>query len=1190
TAAGSFDDTIYLYDGKNSKYIISNVSEAMGTISFDLKINDGIAAQIPEILIQPAGAVYGQGAKASALTVLAAIGDGGTLSYQWYSNTENSTAGGIPLEADGPTYIPPTETVGTTYYYVVISNTNEGVSTTKIAAINSEIAEVTVTDAFIPVTDIIGVEKSTTAGVLLTLGGTVVPDDANYQDIIWTVNDPGSTGAIIEGGVLFAAAPGTAVVTATVENGQSRTYVTDFSSDGSHTMAIKNDGSLWAWGDNTYGQLGDGTQTNSYSPIRVGTDDKWLVVEAAAYRTLAIKNDGTLWTWGDNRYAKLGIGTYADNNYSPVQIGIDNDWAAIAPSGIHGIALKNDGSLWAWGDNRNGQLGIGQSGTQLSPVRVGADTDWAAIATGWVHNIALKKDGSLWAWGDNSYGQLGAGPMEQSDIPLRIGTDTDWVAIEGGHYHTIALKSDGSLWIWGLNNWGQLGDGRSELIRYFPGRLGEDNDWVEIAGGYFYSLALKSDGSLWAWGDNYVGQLGDGTSIDHFTPVQVSKGKDWVTIASNGDCSVALKSDGSLWNWGWNNWGQLGDGTTKNRRDPLQITFTPAYTKNFLIKVLPLESGFVPVRDIIDLPAKTTVGAALALTGTVLPADATNKDIKWSINDPGTTGGTIEAGILNTAAEGTLIVTAMVENGLEQIALAAAQAGGTHTVILKSDGSLWAWGANDFAQLGDGTLISRNNPVQVGGDMDWKEIMPGQYHNLALKNDGSLWAWGANDHGQLGDGSNQNRNTPVRIGGDADWQLAAAGNYHNVALKSDGSLWAWGDNRFGQLGDGTTAGCNSPARIGEDNDWLTVVVGDYHTMALKNDGSLWVWGSNYYGQLGDDTYEDSLSPLRLGEDNDWAAVIAGFYHSMALKSDGSLWAWGDNFYGQLGDGSGRSERSVPVLVGTDWAAVSAKGYHTVGFKKDGSLWAWGDNIHGQLGDGTITQRNRPVRLGTGWAGVSAGYDHTIVQKSDGSLWAWGWNYYGQLGDGSSTSRSIPVQIIPAAAYTKDFTIEVAPASGVNLKGKIKSYNPNKTTTVRLMQNGEEKYLTTIKDEIGSGLWEQDFIFTGVTPGTYELVISKDAHTKFTVLNIVVGEEDLDLTEDSRPEVQLMSLRCGDINGNGLINDADLTVLWRAGNYNKKVDEADNRWCDLNGDGLINDADLTILWLVYNYNRGAIIIE
>ena len=1185
-----YADMIYLYDGKNSKYTISNLSEAGETISFDLRINDGIAAQTPEILIQPQGAIYGQGAKASALTVLAAIGDGGTLSYQWYSNSVNSTAGGMPLAADSSTYIPPTETIGTTYYYVVITNSNKGVSTTKIATITSEIAEVTVTDAFIPVTDIIKVEKRGMAGVPLALGGMVIPEDANYQDIIWTVKDPGSTTATIEGGVLFATAPGTALVTATVENGQSRTYVTDFSSDGSHTMAIKNDGSLWAWGDNTYGQLGDGAQTNSYSPIRVGTDDKWLTVEAAAYRTTAIKNDGTLWAWGDNRYAKLGIGTYADNNYSPVQIGTDSDWAAIAPSGIHGIALKEDGSLWAWGDNRNGQLGIGDiSATQLSPVRVGTDKDWAAIATGWVHNIALKKDGSLWAWGDNSYGQLGDGSTEQRDIPVRIGTDTDWVAIEGGHFHTIALKSDGSLWIWGLNNWGQLGDGRRELIRDFPEQLGEDKDWVEIAGGYFYTMALKSDGSLWAWGDNFVGQLGDGTSIDRFTPVQVSKGKDWTAIACNGDCSVALKNDGSLWNWGWNNWGQLGDGTSKNRRNPLQITFAPAYSKNFLINVLPLEAGFVPVRDIIDLPAQATQRVALALTGTVLPADATNKDIKWRVKDPGTTGGNIEAGLLNTTAEGTVIVTATVERGLEEVALSAAKAGGTYSVILKSDGSLWAWGANDFGQLGDGTLTGRNLPVRVGGDKDWAEVMPGQYHNLALKSDGSLWAWGLNNYGQLGDGSNQNRNTPVRIGEDADWRLVAAGDYHTMAIKNDGSLWAWGDNSYGQLGNGTNAGCDSPVRVGEDNDWLTLEVGDYHTMAIKNDGSLWIWGNNYYGQLGDDTYVDSFSPLQLGNDNDWAAVAAGFYHSMALKNDGSLWAWGDNFYGQLGDGTGITERSIPVLVGTGWDAIFSKGYHNAGFKSDGSLWTWGDNIHGQLGDGTTSQRNRPVLLGTGWIGVCAGYDHTIAQKSDGSLWAWGWNYYGQLGDGSSTSRSLPCQIIPTAAFTKDFTIEVTSGAKVNLKGTIKSYNPAKPTTLRLIQNKEDKYLTSIMATSGSGLLEEDFIFTGITPGTYDLVISKDAHTKFTALNIVVGDEDLDLTDDKRPEVRLMALRCGDINNDGLINDADLTVLWRAGNYNKKTGEADNLWCDLDGDGLINDADLTILWLAYNYNRGEVII-
>ena len=165
-----------------------------------------------------------------------------------------------------------------------------------------------------------------------------------------------------------------------------------------------------------------------------------------------------------------------------------------------------------------------------------------------------------------------------------------------------------------------------------------------------------------------------------------------------------------------------------------------------------------------------------------------------------------------------------------------------------------------------------------------------------------------------------------------------------------------------------------------------------------------------------------------------------------------------------------------------------------------------------------------------------------------------------------------------------------PLSGVSVSGKIKSYNPLKQTTIQLMKDEEPVYTEIVAGKSGYGLIEQDFVIPGVEPDTYSLVIKKDAHTKFTVLNFVVGEEeDLDLTLDNRPEVQLMALRCGDINGDGLINDADLTVLWRAGNYNKKTAEAENEWCDLNGDGLINDADLTILWMVYNYNRGEIII-
>ena len=160
-----------------------------------------------------------------------------------------------------------------------------------------------------------------------------------------------------------------------------------------------------------------------------------------------------------------------------------------------------------------------------------------------------------------------------------------------------------------------------------------------------------------------------------------------------------------------------------------------------------------------------------------------------------------------------------------------------------------------------------------------------------------------------------------------------------------------------------------------------------------------------------------------------------------------------------------------------------------------------------------------------------------------------------------------------------------------VSGKIKSYDPNKTTTIRLLNpEGDIAYTETLEGIGGYSPLEQEFIIPDVAPGIYDLVITKDAHTKFTVKNVTISNEDLDLTKDIRPEVQLMSLRCGDISNDGLINDADLTILWRAGNYNKKAVDAENSRCDLNGDGLINDADLTILWLAYNYNRGAIVIE
>jgi len=288
-----------------------------------------------------------------------------------------------------------------------------------------------------------------------------------------------------------------------------------------------------------------------------------------------------------------------------------------------------------------------------------------------------------------------------------------------------------------------------------------------------------------------------------------------------------------------------------------------------------------------------------------------------------------------------------------------------HTVAIKSDGTLWAWGTNDSGQVGDGTIANKNVPIQIGTEKDWAVVSAGGYHTVAIKTDGSLWAWGRGTYGQLGYGGSGNEYEPIQIGYDHNWAVVSSGGDHTIAIKSDGSLWAWGLNSLGQLGIGTYSNRYNPSQIGLSYDWNIVSAGDEFTVATKNNGSLWAWGRGAEGQLGDGTHGSSALknvPAQVGSDVDWADVSAGLSHTLAIKTDGSLWAWGSNGSGELGDGTFVG-KYIPTKIGTDenWNVESAK-WQSMAIKTDGSLWIWGRNIEGQLGDETLINHNSPRQI------------------------------------------------------------------------------------------------------------------------------------------------------------------------------------------------------------------------------------
>ena len=330
---------------------------------------------------------------------------------------------------------------------------------------------------------------------------------------------------------------------------------------------------LFSWGRNNYGQLGHGDTVYRSSPVQVGSSTTWSQIISGANHIIATKTDGTLWAWGRNDNGQLGFNDVI-NRSSPVQVGVATTWNLVSVGSYSVMATKTDGTLWLWGNNNAGQLGLNDSGVyRSSPVQVGSATNWSLIDGGNATFVAIKTDGTLWIWGDNSQGQLGLNDVNVSkSSPTQVGSGTDWSKINAGGNHILAIKTDGTLWAWGLNNAGQVGN-NSVSNRSSPVQVGSSTTWSQIntGPGSTLSLSTKTDGTLWSWGSNFTGQLGHGDTVYRSSPTQVGVATTWSQISVGQRTVGTIKTDGTLWTWGSNVSGVLGNNSVVNRSSPVQV-------------------------------------------------------------------------------------------------------------------------------------------------------------------------------------------------------------------------------------------------------------------------------------------------------------------------------------------------------------------------------------------------------------------------------------------------------------------------------------------------------------------------------------------------------------------------------------------------------------------------------------------
>ncbi|WP_195760232.1 InlB B-repeat-containing protein [Bifidobacterium asteroides] len=870
------------------------------------------------------------------------------------------------------------------------------------------------------------------------------------------------------------------------------------------SLAIGSDGNLYSWGQNDNGQLGRSTTITPADRPGLVTPPAgvhFTQVSAGYSQSLAIGSDGNLYSWGDNSLGQLGRDTgSATYDATPGRVSMPTGITCTKISGgtFYSLALGSDGNIYSWGNNTQGELGRNtnseQPGTLPNKVILpkGVTKYTAIAAQGWC-SLAMGSDGNLYSWGYNSNGQMGREtdtPTQNIDpgkVTLPTGV-TRFTQFSTGNQHTLAVGSDGNLYSWGSNKFGQLGRDASSLRNVTPGKvsLPAGISCTQINAGNTSSLAVGSDGNLYSWGDNSRGQLGrrtNGSSDAHPgtvtfpedpRPVSVSFGGTPGTnliAESNGTWSVttpqhaAGKADVTII-WSMN--GQQPD-------NHLTYQYMNAYNLVFSSDSdsPPAPSGMPGPQSVTEgrqatRPTADPTRDGFLFDGWFLKDANGNSNVAYDFSQPVTSNITLVAhwspvdigswaiSPNNGDAQGGQQVTITppkTSRGIRFNQISASDNFTGFSVGVASDGNAYAWGDNEYGQLGQdpSTTATQNAPTKVPMPdgvpigFTYTQVAVGGSHVLAIGSDQTIYSWGQNQYGQLGDGSTQDRSKPQPVKGPDGQPFKAtqvtAGFTDSAAIDLNGRVYVWGSETNGQNTYSASKLTPTLAKDpnGSDKGLKAVQVSARYgfLMALDTNGNVYTWGYNNHGQLGNGQSTGKYStayvadpapvpdPKNASKTFKARMISSGEVHALAIGQDGTAWAWGMNADGQIGDGT-LTDRSTPTQVknpadpsqGFKAAQIIAGATSSLAVDQSGTAWGWGENTFDQLGSNQGTsellvpsQVSPPAGQGNAGEGfavarISAGSACSLAIGQDGKSYSWGYNYRGQLGTGSNSATKI----------------------------------------------------------------------------------------------------------------------------------------------------------------------------------------